>query len=216
MRYDTVIFDLDGTLLDTLGDLADSVNYALAACGLPQRTLDEVQEFVGNGVASLVARAVPTGTAEELRQRCLECFRAHYALNMENKTAPYPGVLALLEKLHGEGRKLAIVSNKFDRAVKGLAETYFAGHIRVAIGERDGVAKKPAPDTVFTALAELGTTAERAVYVGDSDVDVDTAKNAGLPCIGVSWGFRGRDFLLAHGAEQIADDVETLYELLSI
>lgn len=214
MKYDTVIFDLDGTLLDTLQDLADSANYALSTCAFPLRSQEEIRGFVGNGVAKLIARAVPNGTPDSERTKCLEFFRAHYLLNMENKTAPYPGIKPLLEKLNQEGWKLAIVSNKFDGAVKGLAQTYFPDLISVAIGESTGVAKKPAPDTVHKALKELGSDAAHAIYVGDSDVDLETAKNALLPCVGVTWGFRGREFLLEHGAQYIAENADELYRLL--
>lgn len=214
MKYDTVIFDLDGTLLDTLQDLADSVNYALAACAFPPRSPEEVRAFVGNGVAKLIARAVPDGTPDSGCIKCLEFFRAHYVLNMENKTTSYPGIKPLLEKLNQEGRKLAIVSNKFDGAVKGLAQTYFPGLISVAIGECAGVAKKPAPDTVHKALKELDSDVSRAIYVGDSDVDLETAENALLPCVGVTWGFRGREFLLEHGAKHIAENADELFTIL--
>ena len=213
-RFDTAIFDLDGTLLDTLQDLADSTNYALALHGLPVRTVEEVRQFVGNGVGLLIRRAVPAGTAEELERQVLRDFRAHYLLNMENKTAPYPGIPELLDALGAAGVPTAVVSNKFDGAVKGLCRTYFGGRLDAAIGESEGVARKPAPDTVFRALAELGMPREGAVYVGDSDVDIETAKNAGLPCISVSWGFRSRSFLTEHGARTIADTVEELKELL--
>lgn len=154
--YDTVIFDLDGTLLDTLGDLADSTNYALALHGLPARTLEEVRQFVGNGVARLLHLAVPRGTPPELEARCLADFRAHYLLNMEHRTAPYPGILELLDRLRAQGIQTAVVSNKFDGAVKGLCLTYLGERIPVAIGESPNVARKPAPDTVFRALEELG------------------------------------------------------------
>ena len=212
--YHTAIFDLDGTLLDTLQDLADSTNYALALHGLPVRTVEEVRQFVGNGVGLLIRRAVPAGTAEELERQVLRDFRAHYLLNMENKTAPYPGIPELLDALGAAGVPTAVVSNKFDGAVKGLCQNYFGDRIGAAIGESQGVARKPAPDTVFRALAELGMPREGAVYVGDSDVDIETAKNAGLPCISVSWGFRSRSFLTEHGARTIADTVEELKELL--
>ena len=212
--YHTAIFDLDGTLLDTLQDLADSANYALALHHLPARTVDEVRQFVGNGVGLLIRRAVPAGTAEELERQVLRDFRAHYLLNMENKTAPYPGIPELLDALGAAGVPTAVVSNKFDGAVKGLCQNYFGDRIGAAIGESQGVARKPAPDTVFRALAELGMPREGAVYVGDSDVDIETAKNAGLPCISVSWGFRSRSFLTEHGARTIADTVEELKELL--
>lgn len=213
--YEAAIFDLDGTLLNTLQDLADSTNYALSLHGLPRRTLEEVRCFVGNGVAQLISRAVPEDTPPELEARCLADFRAHYLLNMENKTAPYPGVLALLDALEAHGIHRAVVSNKFDSAVKGLCQTYFADRIPVAIGESQGVARKPAPDTVFRALEELGVPGDRAVYIGDSDVDIATAQNAGVPCISVSWGFRSRAFLLEHGASAIAATPEELFTLLT-
>ena len=212
--YQTVIFDLDGTLLDTLQDLADSTNYALSVHRMPARTLEEVRTFVGNGVGRLIHLAVPEGTPAEEEAACLADFRAHYLLNMENKTAPYPGVPALLEHLQAAGIRTAVVSNKFDGAVKGLCQNYFGDRLPVAIGESQGVARKPAPDTVFRALAELGAGADRAVYVGDSDVDIATARNAGLPCISVSWGFRDADFLTAHGARQIVDSPAELETLL--
>ena len=212
--YHTAIFDLDGTLLDTLQDLADSTNYALSLHGLPTRTAEEIRQFVGNGVGLLIHRAVPQGTPEELEAHVLRDFRAHYLLNMENKTAPYPGILELLDALRAAGVRTAVVSNKFDGAVKGLCQNYFGDRVDTAIGESQGVARKPAPDTVFRALAELGASLEGAAYIGDSDVDMETAKNAGLPCISVSWGFRSRDFLLERGAALIADTVEELKALL--
>ena len=214
MLYHTAIFDLDGTLLDTLQDLADSTNYALSLHHLPPRTVEEVRQFVGNGVGLLIHRAVPEGTADELEGQVLRDFRAHYLLNMENRTAPYPGVLDLLDALRAAGVRTAVVSNKFDGAVKGLCQNYFGQRVEAAIGESQGVARKPAPDTVFRALAELGQAPEGAVYVGDSDVDILTAKNAGLPCIAVSWGFRSRAFLEANGARIIADTMQELEQLL--
>lgn len=214
MSCETVIFDLDGTLLDTLQDLADSVNYALAACAMPQRTLEEIRTFVGNGVGLLIARAVPEGTPEADRTRCLELFRAHYLLNMENKTAPYPGVTELLKRLKQEGYKLAIVSNKPDRAVKGLVQSHFGDLVAVAVGERPGVARKPAPDMVRIALEELGAAAQHPVYVGDSEVDLETAQSAAIPCVSVSWGFRDQSFLEERGAAHMAHSAEELYEIL--
>ena len=214
MGYNTVIFDMDGTLLDTLQGLADSVNHTLAVCGFPRRTLEEVRAFVGNGAAALVARAVPSGTSDRERERCLEVFRAHYMETMEGSTVPYPGALELLEQLSAEGHKTAIVSNKLDGAVKELSRSHLGNLAPVAIGETPGMARKPAPDMVCAALRELGVGAEGAVYVGDSEVDLETAKNSGLPCIGVSWGFRGRDFLLERGCTCIADSMDELYHIL--
>lgn len=213
--YQTVIFDLDGTLLDTLDDLADSVNYALTLHGLPERSREEVRHFVGNGVGRLLHLAVPEGTGAELEAQCLADFRAHYLTNMQHKTAPYPGVLKMLDALGAGGIPCAVVSNKFDGAVKGLCRTYFGDKIPVAIGESQGVARKPAPDTVRRALAELGAEAAGAVYVGDSDVDIETARNSGVPCLSVSWGFRDRAFLTAHGAARIVDTVADLEDVLT-
>lgn len=214
MKYHTAIFDLDGTLLNTLQDLADSTNYALALHHMPARTVEEVRRFVGNGVGLLIHRAVPEGTEEALEKQVLDDFRAHYLVNMEHRTAPYPGVLELLDQLRAAGIHTAVVSNKFDGAVKGLCQAYFGDRVEVAIGESQGVARKPAPDTVFRALAELGAQAEGSVYIGDSDVDIQTAKHAGLPCISVSWGFRDEAFLNEHGATTIVATREALAELL--
>lgn len=200
--YDTVIFDLDGTLLDTLDDLMDAVNHALGEMGYPARSRGEVQAFVGNGVARLMERAVPVGTSPEDTARALGIFKSYYALHSKDKTAPYPGILEALETLREGGCKLAVVSNKFDAAVKDLARDYFPGLMDLAAGENEagGVPKKPDPTMVLRTIAALGSAAERAVYVGDSDVDLETAKNAGLPCISVTWGFRDERFLLDHGA----------------
>ena len=213
-QYDTIIFDLDGTLLDTLEDLADAVNYALSQMGMPQRTLDEVRQFVGNGVAKLIQRAVPAGTDPQLTAQTLEIFKGYYELHKEDKTAPYAGINELLSVLHQRGYKLAVVSNKFDRAVKDLMPKYFPGLLHAAAGEDEdhGVPKKPDPTMVHRVMEELG--AKQAVYVGDSEVDMQTARNSGLPCISVTWGFRDRDFLLEIGADTLADTPEELLELL--
>ena len=211
-RYDTVIFDLDGTLLNTLDDLADSVNYAMAACGFASRTIDEVRQFVGNGVRKLIERSVPGGEENPRFDEAFALFKEHYLVHCNDKTCPYPGVLDLPERLSDDGMKLAIVSNKYDPAVKDLSARYFNGLIPVAIGEREGVRKKPAPDTVFEALRELDSSPKNAVYVGDSDVDIETAQRAGLACISVSWGFRGREVLQKAGAHRIVDSAQALYE----
>jgi len=205
-RYDAVIFDLDGTLLDTLDDLAAAVDHALAAMGWPRRTTEEVRQFVGNGVKLLMDRAAPPDSGEADRARALEIFKARYAEHMADRTAPYPGIPELLTALRARGIKTAVVSNKFDAAVKGLAEGYFPGLLSVAAGELEsaGIPKKPHPAMVEKVLAELGAVRERAVYVGDSDVDIATARNAGLACIAVTWGFRDEAFLRAHGAVDLA------------
>lgn len=201
-QYSTYIFDLDGTLLDTIQDLATSVNYALRQCHMPERTLDEVRRFVGNGVRLLMIRAVPGGEDNPRYQEAFDIFRSHYLEHSLDTTAPYPGIIDMLERLKAGGKRLAVVSNKFDTATKKLIHHFFGNLIEVAIGENEvaGVRKKPAPDTVNEALHQLGVGKEDAVYVGDSDVDLQTARNSGLPCISVLWGFRDREFLLENGA----------------
>lgn len=198
--YETYIFDLDGTLLNTLDDLASSCNYALRTNGFPERTVDEVRQFVGNGVKKLMERAIPDGLENPMFERVFADFRKHYLEHGLDTTRPYPGVMDMLERLHCEGRKMAVVSNKFYAATNDLCRHFFAKYISVAIGERENVRKKPAPDTVLEALRQLHSDKCGAVYIGDSDVDVMTAKNCGIPCISVLWGFRDKDFLLAHGA----------------
>jgi phosphoglycolate phosphatase len=213
-KYDTVIFDLDGTLLDTLDDLADSVNYALNMYCFPCRDAEEVRSFVGNGVARLMELCIPDGLNNSQYEKCLADFRNHYSKNMQNKTGAYKEIMELLEELSKEGYKLAIVSNKFDDAVKGLNQVYFGEYVKVAIGESDNINRKPAPDTIFKALEELGSTADKAVYVGDSEVDVQTAKNAEIMCVGVTWGFRDREVLEQEGADYIIDRPRELLRIL--
>lgn len=203
-KIDTVIFDMDGTLLDTLADLADAVNYALRACHMPERTIDEVRAFVGNGVRRLLELSVPEGFENPRFEEVFAKFKEYYAIHCNDKTKAYDGILPLLRELDRQGYALAIVSNKLDSAVKELNEIYFEGIVKVAIGEVEGVAKKPAPDMVEKALRELGKAKETSVYVGDSDVDLMTARNSGLPCISVLWGFRDEAFLKEHGAERFA------------
>ena len=210
-----VIFDLDGTLLDTLTDLTISVNAAVEAFGYKTHSREDVCRFVGNGVYKLIERAIPDGVDNAHYTEVLEYFKTHYAEHMYDHTGAYSGIIDALGTLKAEGYKLAVVSNKFDAAVKELCARYFAEHIEVAIGENEaaGIKKKPAPDTVIAALRELGCSSEEAVYVGDSDVDVHTAKNSGMPCISVLWGFRDRDFLESEGANTFAD---TAYELVRL
>lgn len=216
LRYDTIIFDLDGTLLDTLDDLMEATNYALAQMGYPSRSREEIQSFVGNGVAKLMERAVPTGTSPDQTARALEIFKPYYELHRKDKTAPYPGILDALQALRSKGCKLAVVSNKFDAAVKSLAQDYFPGLMDLAAGENEtgGIPKKPSPTMVLQTMAALGADPARSVYVGDSDVDLQTAKNAGLPCISVTWGFRRQDFLIQHGASVFAHHPQELVELM--
>lgn len=202
MTYSTYIFDLDGTLLDTIGDLAASVNYALRELGMPQHSTAKVQTMVGNGVSMLMERAVPQGRENPLFEKALDTFRQHYTAHWLDTTRPYDGIIETLKELKRRGCRTAVVSNKFDTATKSLCTHFFPGLIDVAVGEHeaDGVRKKPAPDTVMVALRELGSSREGAVYIGDSEVDIATAKNSGLPCISVLWGFRSREMLEANGA----------------
>lgn len=189
-KYDTVIFDLDGTLLNTLEDLADAVNFVLRENGYSERTIDEVRRFVGNGIRRLMEQAVPEGVTEEMFECVFEQFKSYYTAHCQIKTCAYEGIMSLLEKLQELGYAMAIVSNKNHGAVCELNELYFKKYIDVAIGQKDGIRKKPAPDTVLQALKELGKNKETAIYVGDSEVDYQTAENTGMDCVLVSWGFR--------------------------
>ena len=203
MTYSTYIFDLDGTLLDTLGDLTASVNYAMRTHGMPEHPIDDVRQFVGNGVRKLMERAIPQGTGNPLFEETFATFRQYYMAHSLDTTKPYEGIPEMLAELQKRGCRLAVVSNKMMAATQELIRHFFPGTIEVAIGEHEaeGIRKKPAPDTVLAALRQLGVGKEGAVYVGDSDVDIMTARNSGLPCISVLWGFRDRDFLIQHGAE---------------
>ena len=210
MPYQTAVFDLDGTLLDTLEDLYLATNHALTRHGLPCRSRDEVRLFVGNGVEMLIRRAVPAGTDGETTLAVLADFKTAYAAICEDHTRPYDGILDMLTALREREIRVAVVSNKFDAATKQLCAKYFGDLVEVAIGERAGVRKKPAPDTVYEALKELGVTLEGAVYIGDSDVDIQTARNCGMPCISVTWGLRDKGFLRQSGAETLVDTPESL------
>lgn len=212
-----VIFDLDGTLLNTLDDLADSTNYALSKFGYPTRTIEEVRQFVGNGVAKLIERAIPDGKNNPNFEKCLSIFKENYAQNMYNKTAPYNGIIEMLSNLKSKGIKIAVVSNKFDLAVKELCKKYFEEFIDFAAGENEaqGIRKKPAPDTVISVLNEFNFAPEDAIYVGDSDVDIMTAKNSKMPCISVTWGFRDEKFLLENGATILINAPSEIYNHLA-
>jgi len=211
-----VIFDLDGTLLNTLQDLTDSTNFALNRCDYPQRTLDEVRDFVGNGVLKLIERAVPKNAASGDIQNCLKIFKEHYKNNMFNKTAPYSGIIAMLKKLKNDGYKTAVVSNKFDSAVKDLCIKYFGSLIDFSAGENElsGIRKKPAPDTVLKVLKEFNLSFDEAIYVGDSEVDIQTAKNANIDCISVLWGFKNKEFLLNKGAKILISKPDEIFRYL--
>lgn len=201
MKYTTLLFDLDGTLLDTLTDLYLAVLHALDAFDMPQRSIDEVRMMVGNGIKNLIDRAVPDGTSPEKTTQVLEVFRDYYSKNSRINTAPYDGILVALKMLSQKGYKIAVISNKIDSAVKELNRDFFVEYIPIAIGDREGRNKKPAPDSLYEAMELLGSQKEECLYIGDSDVDIVTAKNAGIPCIGCAWGFRGRDFLREYGLD---------------
>ena len=213
MKYKAVIFDLDGTLLDTLEDLKNAVNYALNERGIPaQHTVPEMRRFFGNGILYALQQAEPDVSQEELAE-AVKVFRGYYEEHCLDNTRPYAGVAELVRELKEQGFLMAIVSNKVDGAVKELAERFFP-EIPVAIGEREGIRRKPAPDTVFQAMKELGVSAEESVYVGDSEVDLATARAAGLPCISVLWGFRDRDLLAEEGADCFAATPEEVLQNL--
>ena len=214
MRYDAAIFDLDGTLLDTIDDLKNSINHALSVCGYPPRTRAEVLAFVGNGVPRLVELAVPPGTPADRRQAVLDAMNAHYAAHCAQLTRPYPGVIDVLRTLRAAGVRVAVVSNKPDYGVQELCARYFPGLLDSAVGMREGIRKKPYPDAVEAALAAFGVPPERAVYIGDSEVDVQTAKNAHTALISVDWGFRTHAQLVEAGAEHIVSDADALLALL--
>ena len=214
MRYRAVIFDLDGTLLDTLGDLTDALNYALGQYGLPQRAEREVRSFLGNGIRRLVECAMPKGAEPAQTDAVFASFRARYGAHYLDRTVPYPGIPELLAALKARGVPAALVTNKADFVAQHIYRALFAELLPVAIGEQPCYAKKPAPDMVDAGLRQLGCTREGAVYVGDSEVDLQTAKNSGLPCILVDWGFRDRAFLETLGNDVIVSTPEALLEAL--
>lgn len=214
MKFDTIIFDLDGTLLNTLDDLRDSLNDILIQKGYSPRNLEDVRRFVGNGVKNLVRRSLPETCSDEEVIKVMEEFKEHYKHNMQNKTRPYNGIMELLLDLYRFNYKMAIVSNKYDTAVKSLSRTYFGNLIPVAIGETAEIKRKPAPDSIYTAVKELGSDLSHTVMVGDSETDVQTAKNAGIPCIGVTWGFRTREVLRSEGADYLIDTPKELLTLI--
>ncbi len=214
MKYKGILFDLDGTLLDTIDDIADAVNYAMRKYSLPEWSVAEVKSFVGNGLENLMTRCIPKGYDHPQFEVIYRDFKAFYMDHSCIKTKPYDGIMELLEKLDSEGRKMAVISNKSDAAVKSLNALFFEKHIGLALGERHGVPKKPAPDAVLDAAEMIGVDTNDCVYIGDSEVDIVTAENAGLPCICVTWGFRPEELLIEKGAETIAHNIEELYQLL--
>jgi len=211
-QYDTYIFDLDGTLLYTLDDLTVSTNYAMRAFGLPEHTVEEVRLMVGNGVRKLIERAIPQGAENPKYEEIYQTFINHYLKHSLDTTHPYDGIIDTLAELKRRGKRMAVVSNKYCTATEELCRHFFADYISVAIGESETVRKKPAPDTVNEALKRLGVSKDNAVYVGDSEVDILTAKKSGLPCISVLWGFRSKDFLVENGGTTFIRKPEEILE----
>ncbi len=196
-----IVFDMDGTLLDSLTDLHNSLNHCFDKVGFQRRTYREVRSFVGNGIRTLIERAVPQGTSEEKIEEIFVMFKEHYMVHCADFTAPYDGIMEMLDGLKKRGYRMAIVSNKADAAVKVLTEEFFGNYIEVAVGDMEGKRKKPAPDLVWLAMEQLGgATKENTIYVGDSEVDYETAVNSELRCISVLWGFRDRELLEDRGA----------------
>ena len=213
-QYKAVVFDLDGTLLNTLEDLRDSVNYGLEKNGMPKRSLEEIRRFVGNGVGKLIERAVPRGTTKDEEARVFEAFKQHYAVHCNDKTDLYPGIREMLSELKRRGYLMAIVSNKLQSGVDVLSELYFKDFTKVAVGGREDMPKKPAPDMVYEALRQLAVTKAEAVFVGDSEVDIATAGNAGMDCITVAWGFRSRQQQEKAGAKVFVNSPMEIIDLL--
>lgn len=214
MKYKLAIFDMDGTILNTIDDLAASLNAVLEKSGFPTRTMDEVIRFVGNGLRKLIERGVPEGSDSETVDRVLADFKAYYAVHCADCTAPYDGIIELLKNLRTNGCLTAVVSNKADDAVQELCKKYFDGLFDYAVGERSGILRKPAPDSVNEVLEKLNVSRENAVYIGDSDVDIMTAENAGMDSIIVEWGFRERDFLLKKGAKTIVSAAKEIEDIV--
>lgn len=218
-----IIWDLDGTLMDSLTDLMNSTNYALSQCGMPTRSYDEVRQFVGNGVHKLIERAVGDNCSADDVERCFAVFKQHYMVHCKDNTKPYDGIIEVISQLHDKDCRQAIVSNKLQGGVTELHNEWFRGIIDVAIGETPGVQRKPAPDMVNKAIDGLKKMFSidadahiTAVYIGDSDVDLATAHNAGLPCISVLWGFRSKEFLLSHGATIFAEKPQDILKVLPL
>ncbi len=214
MKYSTVIFDLDGTILNSLDDLHSSVNFALNKNSFPLRSKEEVRSFVGNGVRKLIERAVPSGIDTDMIQKVINDFITHYRDNCTNETAPYDGICDLLKELKDLGVKTAVVSNKADFAVGYLCDRYFPNLFDISMGEKEGIKTKPDPAAVLEVMNKLGATHDSTVYVGDSEVDIETAHNASIPCISVDWGFKTKEFLESHNAQIIVSTVEELKNTL--
>ena len=214
MKYKAVLYDMDGTVLDTLADLTDAVNVSLRRFGLPEQPAMHVRDVLGNGARRLIMGCLPENTDERTADAVLEFYKPYYDAHCREKTAPYPGITELMQRLRDAGVKQAVVSNKPDGAVKELAELFFGGLIESAVGESETVRLKPCPDAVLAAAKLMGVSKDECVYVGDSEVDIETARRAGMDCISVAWGFRDEDMLRAEGASCIVRSAEELFEAL--
>ena len=214
MTKDIIIFDLDGTLLNTLDDLHKSFNYALKCFGYKQRTLEEIRNFVGNGIMNAMQRALPHFVSDKEFNDIMLVFENYYQNHMGDVTKPYDGILPMLRELKQKGYKTAVVSNKFDSAVKGLCENYFGNLIQYAIGESFDIRKKPESDGILKVIKELNSSLETAIYAGDSDVDILTAKKVKIPCISVLWGYRNKEFLRQNGAKIFAEKPEDILKII--
>lgn len=210
----TIVFDMDGTVLNTLEDLTVSMNYVLSKFGMPEHKLEEYRLFFGNGVGEALRLSLPEGTSEDIIDEMLPVFKEHYDEHCLDRTGPYDGILDVMRELKLRGYKTAIVSNKIDSAVKELHQRFFGDSVDIAIGEQPGINRKPAPDMVNLALKELGSSKEESVYIGDSEVDFMTAENSGLPCISVLWGFRDKDYLIEQGAYCFAEKPKDIIDIL--
>ncbi len=214
MKYQAVLFDMDGTVLDTLDDLCDSINHSLAEFSLPQVSRKHVRQCLGNGAAFLVSHSIPAGSSPELEADVLAFYKPWYDAHCLIKTAPYEGILPMMQSLKEQGLRLAIISNKPNRAVQELSDAFFPGLLELSVGESPSVRRKPAPDTVLTAASQIGLSVDQCVYVGDSEVDLQTARNAGMDCISVTWGFRDEAQLIEAGASVLVRTPEELESLL--
>ena len=213
-KYSLAVFDMDGTLLDTLEDLKLSLNASLRSCGFPERTLEQVKGFVGNGIGKLVERGVPEGTPPQKTREVYEYFTKYYPVHCGDNTRAYPGIMQALRTLRLNGIMTAVVSNKADYAVKELAHRYFPGLFDEITGEVPGTARKPAPDGILKVISDAGVSRGRTVYIGDSEVDIEAAANAGVDCISVTWGFKEKEFLIKNGASVTADSPDELPALI--
>ena len=209
-----MIFDLDGTLLNTLGDLRAATNHALEVRGLPPHSMEEIRQFIGNGIRLLICRAMPEGTPEAEIDAALDDFKAYYAAHIHDRTVPYDGIPQLLTALRKRGIKVAVLSNKIDSASQQLIEYFFPGKTDVVFGEHVGVPRKPDPTSCRMVMQQLGVQPEQVLYVGDSGTDMQTAKNAGLYAVGVTWGFRSKEVLLEYGADILVHRPEQILQIL--